>query len=71
MNEPRYASVAGIMKARKKRIEILDVSDLGVDIEPRVEIVRMESTSEKRAALRVTDVDEFIQQLRASRKGSG
>jgi electron transfer flavoprotein beta subunit len=63
LNEPRYASMAGIMKARKKPLNVLTDRDLGVSMEPRVEVVRYRSAETRRRGERVTSVDELIDRL--------
>ena len=64
LNEPRYASLPSIMRAKKKTIERLSCEELGVTIEPRIEIVAMEGTSSDRQCERVDSVDELIDRLR-------
>ena len=68
LNEPRYASMAGIMKARKKPLDLVAVADLGVSIEPRIEVLRYRSAETKRRGERVTSVDELVDRL--SRPGA-
>jgi electron transfer flavoprotein beta subunit len=68
LNEPRYASMAGIMKARKKPLEVIADCDLGVAIEPRVKILRYRSAESRRRGERLGSVDELIERL--SRPGS-
>lgn len=68
LNEPRYASMAGIMKARKKPLDLIAVADLGVSIEPRVEVLRYRSAETKRRGERVASVDELVDRL--SRPGA-
>jgi electron transfer flavoprotein beta subunit len=68
LNEPRYASLAGIMKARKKPLEMLAVGELGVAIEPRVEVIRYRSAETRRRGERVSSVDELLERL--SRPGA-
>jgi electron transfer flavoprotein beta subunit len=68
LNEPRYASLPSIMKAKNKPIERLDLSSLDVHIEPRVELVRLETSSTGRACCRVKTVDELIGKLRDEAK---
>ena len=63
LNEPRYASLAGIMKARKKPLDVIDASELGVPIEPRVEIIRYHSAIAQRRCERLQSVDELIDRL--------
>jgi electron transfer flavoprotein beta subunit len=67
LNEPRYASMAGIMKARKKPIDVLSEQELGVSMEPRVEVVAYRSTDTQRQCQRVNSVDELIEKLSTSR----
>ncbi|HJQ81826.1 MAG TPA: electron transfer flavoprotein subunit beta/FixA family protein [Lacipirellulaceae bacterium] len=64
LNEPRYASLAGIMKARKKRLDVIAAVDLGVVLEPRVQIMRYHSAETQRRGKRLHSVDELVEQLR-------
>ncbi len=59
LNEPRYASMAGIMKARKKPLETIAAGELGVPLEPRVEVIRYRSGDTRRAGERLASLDEF------------
>lgn len=68
LNEPRYASLAGIMKAKKKPLETLAAEDLGVPWEPRVETVRYRSADSQRRTQRVASVDELLDRLRHEAK---
>jgi electron transfer flavoprotein beta subunit len=63
LNEPRYASMAGIMKARKKPLDVLTDRDLGIAIEPRVEVIRYRSAETRRRCERVSSIDELIERL--------
>jgi electron transfer flavoprotein beta subunit len=63
LNEPRYASLAGIMKAKKKPIDVIAAEELGVAIEPRVEVIRYYSADKQRRCARVTSADELIDRL--------
>jgi electron transfer flavoprotein beta subunit len=63
LNEPRYASLAGIMKAKKKPIDVIAAEELGVAIEPRVEVLRYYSADAQRQRARVSSVDELIDRL--------
>jgi electron transfer flavoprotein beta subunit len=63
LNEPRYASMAGIMKARKKPLDSLAHSDLGITIEPRVEVIRYQSAETRRRCERMTSVNELLERL--------
>jgi electron transfer flavoprotein beta subunit len=63
LNEPRYASLAGIMKAKKKPLDVIADEDLGVAFEPRVEVLRYCSADTKRRCERVRSVDALIERL--------
>jgi electron transfer flavoprotein beta subunit len=63
LNEPRYASMAGIMKARKKPLETFTISDLGVAIEPRVEAIRYRSAETRKRGERLNSIDELVERL--------
>src|SRR3954451_15123290 len=63
LNEPRYASMAGIMKARKKPMDVLTDRELGIAIEPRVEVIRYHSAETRRLCERVSSVDELLERL--------
>ncbi len=60
LNEPRYASLPGIMKARKKEIKAIAATDLGVDTTPRLTINSLESPTQKEAGKKVESVAELI-----------
>ncbi len=68
LNEPRYASLPGIMKARKKELKELPLADLGVDMTPRVKIVKMEPPPKRQAGKRVETVEELVHLLHAEAK---
>jgi electron transfer flavoprotein beta subunit len=68
LNEPRYASLAGIMKAKKKPLDVVHDEELGVAFEPRVEVLRYRSTDTKRRCERVASVDELIDRIAAKAK---
>ena len=68
LNEPRYASLPSILKAKKKPIERLDIGQLGVAIEPRIEMLQMETASTGRDCTRVSDVHELLDRLQNEAK---
>jgi electron transfer flavoprotein beta subunit len=68
LNEPRYASLPGIMKAKKKKIDELPVASLGVDVTPRVTFVKMTEPSSRKAGVKVPDVPTLLQKLRDEAK---
>lgn len=63
LNEPRYASLVSIMKAKKKRVDVLSDQELGVVIEPRVEVLRYVAADVQRRCERVDTVDQLIERL--------
>jgi electron transfer flavoprotein beta subunit len=66
LNEPRYASLAGIMKARKKPLDVIAGKELGVVLEPRVEVLKYHSANTQRHCERLRSTDELIERLRAT-----
>ena len=68
LNEPRYASLPNIMKAKKKPIEQLNASDLGVDINPRIEQIKVEEPPKRKAGIKVASVEELVQKLKNEAK---
>ena len=68
LNEPRYASLPGIMKARKKPLEELSAADLGVDVAPKTKITAMAPPPERQAGRIVESVDEVISALQNEAK---
>ncbi len=68
LNEPRYASLPNIMKAKRKPIEEMKVEDLNIDIEPRLEILRVEEPKSREAGIMVKSVDEMIEKLKNEAK---
>ena len=68
LNEPRYASLPNIMKAKRKPIEEIRVEDLNIDIEPRLEILKVEEPKSREAGIMVKSVDEMIDKLKNEAK---
>ena len=68
LNEPRYASLPNIMKARKKPIETLKPEDLGVDPAPRLTLVSVAEPPKRQAGVKVGSVAELVQKLRGEAK---
>jgi electron transfer flavoprotein beta subunit len=64
LNEPRYASLPNIMKARKKTIEAKKVEDYGVDIAPRLEVVKVSEPAKRKGGVKVETVAELVSKLR-------
>ena len=68
LNEPRYASLPNIMKAKQKKIEILDINDLPIDLKKRVEILEVNDPPERKPGVVVEDVDSLIDKLKNEAK---
>jgi len=68
LNEPRYASLPNIMKARKKVIETMTPGDLGVDPAPRLTILKVEEPATRKAGVKVGSVKELVEKLRGEAK---
>ena len=68
LNEPRYASLPNIMKAKKKSIEDLTNEDLGVDITPRIKQLKVEEPPKREKGIMVKDVAELVQKLKNEAK---
>ena len=68
LNEPRYASLPNIMKAKRKPIDEMKVEDLNIDIEPRLEILKIEEPKSREAGIMVKSVDEMIEKLKNEAK---
>ena len=68
LNEPRYASLPNIMKAKKKPLEQINASDLGVDIKPRIEQIKVEEPPKRKAGIKVSSVAELVQKLKNEAK---
>jgi electron transfer flavoprotein beta subunit len=63
LNEPRYASLPGIMKARKKELKEIPVADLGVDVAPKLKVVKLETPPKRTGGRKVGSVQELVQLL--------
>lgn len=68
LNEPRYASLPSIMKARKKPIERVASEELGVASEPRVRVVELRTMGSARACIKIGSAAELIEKLRHEAK---
>ncbi|MGN7871196.1 electron transfer flavoprotein subunit beta/FixA family protein, partial [Paracoccus sp. 22332] len=64
LNEPRYASLPNIMKAKKKPLEEKTAADYGVDVSPRLEIVSTREPEGRKAGIRVGSADELVSKLK-------
>ena len=68
LNEPRYASLPNIMKARKKPIETKTPADYGVDATPRLTVLRVDEPATRKAGQKVGSVAELVEKLRTEAK---
>jgi electron transfer flavoprotein beta subunit len=68
LNEPRYASLPNIMKAKKKPIDQMTAADLGVDVTPRVQQIKVEEPPKRKAGIKVSSVAELVQKLKNEAK---
>ena len=68
LNEPRYASLPNIMKAKKKPLETITTDDLGVDASPRLTTLRVANPPEREAGVKVESVDELVDKLKNEAK---
>lgn len=63
LNEPRYASLPNIMKAKKKPLETMAPSDFGVDVSPRVVTLKVTEPPKREAGIKVSSVEELVDKL--------
>ena len=68
LNEPRYASLPNIMKAKKKPLDVFTAEELGVDVAPRLETIRVEPPAERQAGIKVESVAELVDKLKNEAK---
>ena len=68
LNEPRYASLPNIMKAKKKEMDIQPVDSLGIDIAPRLELISVEPPATRAEGIKVESVEELVSKLKNEAK---
>ena len=68
LNEPRYATLPNIMKAKKKKIEKMKPGDLGVEITKHMEVLSVEEPPKRAAGIKVGSVDELVDKLKNEAK---
>jgi electron transfer flavoprotein beta subunit len=68
LNEPRYASLPGIMKAKKKEMKVVPADSLGVDTAPRVRLLSLAPPKERAGGKKVADVAELVDKLKNEAK---
>ena len=64
LNEPRYASLPNIMKAKKKPLDEKSAADYGVDVKPRLKVLKTEEPGGRKAGVKVKDVAELVDKLK-------
>merc|ERR1719330_445812 len=64
LNEPRYATLPNIMKAKKKKVDKVKPDSLGVDLTPRIKVVSVEDPPVRQSGQTVADVDELVGKLK-------
>ena len=68
LNEPRYASLPNIMKAKKKPLDVLSPGDLGVDVSPRLTVLKVTEPPSRKAGVKVGSVGELVDKLKNEAK---
>jgi electron transfer flavoprotein beta subunit len=68
LNEPRYVTLPNIMKAKKKPLEVVKPEALGVDIAPRLKILKVQEPPKRGAGVKVADVKELVAKLKNEAK---
>ena len=68
MNEPRYASLPNIMKAKRKPLEVIAADSLGVDLTPRMQLISVEEPAKRTAGIIVEDVAQLVEKLKTEAK---
>ena len=68
LNEPRYASLPNIMKAKKKELDIRPIEDLEIDVSSRTELLSVELPPERQAGIKVESVEELLNKLKTEAK---
>jgi electron transfer flavoprotein beta subunit len=68
LNEPRYVSLPGLMKARRRPIEVVSLADLGVAVEPRTRVVGTAQAPKRKGGIKVESVEDLMNRLRTHDK---
>ncbi len=68
LNEPRYAKLPDIMKAKKKPLDVKTPADYGVEVASKVTLLKVESPAERKGGIKVASVDELIDKLKNEAK---
>lgn len=68
LNEPRYASLPNIMKAKRKPLDVKNAAEMGVDLTSHVKIVKVEAPAQRQGGIKVADVAELVEKLKTEAK---
>ncbi len=68
LNEPRYASLPNIMKAKRKPLEVKSASDFGLDLSPRTTLLKVTPPAERQAGIIVESIDDLVEKLKNEAK---
>ena len=68
LNEPRYASLPNIMKAKQKKIDILEIESFGIDIKNRLQVLEVNEPPERKPGIKVDDVEALVNKLKNEAK---
>ena len=68
LNEPRYASLPNIMKAKQKKIDVLEIGSLGIDIKERLQVLEVNEPPERKPGIKVDDVEALVNKLKNEAK---
>ena len=68
LNEPRYASLPNIMKAKRKPLDVKSAADFGIDLAPRTKLVKVTPPAERQAGIIVETIDDLVEKLKNEAK---
>jgi len=68
LNEPRYVKLPNIMKAKKKPLDVLKAADLGLDLAPRLKLLKVEEPAARVGGIKVESVTDLVHRLRNEKK---
>ena len=68
LNEPRYASLPNIMKAKQKKIDVLEIGSFNIDIKDRLKVLEVNEPPERKPGIKVDDVDALVEKLKNEAK---
>ena len=68
LNEPRYASLPNIMKAKQKKIDVLEIESFGIDIKDRLQVLEVNEPPERKPGIKVDDVEALVNKLKNEAK---